>query len=127
MSPSPGVRHEVVSSLLSSRLNALLAPSCLALGPMSVNLHPSYRIPDLVVIDRSMRGVDVPLLQVADVQLAIEIVSPGSLTTDRITKPAQYAAFGIPAYWRVERRTHCARATRSTPNWARGARASPWR
>jgi len=49
-----------------------------------------------------MRGQDMALLQVADVELAIEIVSPGSLTTDRITKPAQYAAAGIPAFWRVE-------------------------
>ena len=45
MSPSPGVRHEVVLSLLSSRLNELLAPSRFALGPMSVNLHPSYPSP----------------------------------------------------------------------------------
>jgi Uma2 family endonuclease len=32
----------------------------------------------------------------------VEVVSPGSITTDRVTKPAQYAAAGIPAYWRVE-------------------------
>jgi len=30
------------------------------------------------------------------------VVSPGSVTTDRITKPAQYAAAGIGAYWWVE-------------------------
>ncbi len=28
--------------------------------------------------------------------------SPTSRTHDRITKPAQYAAGGVPAYWRVE-------------------------
>ncbi len=38
----------------------------------------------------------------ADVLLVVEVVSPSSVTTDRITKPAQYAAAGIPAYWRVE-------------------------
>jgi len=32
----------------------------------------------------------------------VEVVSPGSQTTDRVTKPAQYAAAGIPAYLRVE-------------------------
>lgn len=103
MSPSPGFRHEVVSALLLTRLNTILAPSRFVLGPMSVNMHPSYRIPDLVVVDRAtIDGDDVPLLQVSDVDLVIEIVSPGSLTTDRVTKPAQYAAVGLPAFWRVE-------------------------
>lgn len=32
----------------------------------------------------------------------IDGVSPGSVSNDRILKPAKYAAAGIPAYWRVE-------------------------
>ncbi|MEU6384558.1 Uma2 family endonuclease [Streptomyces bauhiniae] len=32
----------------------------------------------------------------------IEILSPGSETTDRIVKVDQYAKAGIPFYWRVE-------------------------
>jgi len=43
-----------------------------------------------------------PLLSPAEVLLAVEVVSPGSVTTDRITKPAQYAAAGIANFWRVE-------------------------
>ncbi|MGH2717740.1 MAG: Uma2 family endonuclease [Actinomycetota bacterium] len=31
-----------------------------------------------------------------------EIVSPGSRITDRVTKPAVYAAAGISSFWRVE-------------------------
>ncbi|BCJ44240.1 hypothetical protein Aiant_48970 [Actinoplanes ianthinogenes] len=34
--------------------------------------------------------------------LAVEIVSPTSIAMDRITKPALYAAAGIPYYWRIE-------------------------
>lgn len=34
--------------------------------------------------------------------LAVEIVSPGSETTDRVVKLDQYARSGIPFYWRVE-------------------------
>ncbi len=41
-------------------------------------------------------------LSPADVLLVIEIVSPSSESTDRITKPALYAEAGIAAYWRVE-------------------------
>ncbi|MGH9064573.1 MAG: Uma2 family endonuclease, partial [Acidimicrobiales bacterium] len=36
------------------------------------------------------------------VALVVEIVSPGSRTTDRLTKPAIYARAGIEFYWRVE-------------------------
>ncbi len=39
----------------------------------------------------------------ADVVLAIEVVSPSTKTTDRFAKPGEYAAAGIPCYWRIER------------------------
>lgn len=42
------------------------------------------------------------MISPTDVELVIEIVSPGSVTEDRITKPAQYAAQGIGAFWRIE-------------------------
>jgi Uma2 family endonuclease len=32
----------------------------------------------------------------------VEIVSPSSVTMDRVTKPAVYAEAGIPVYLRVE-------------------------
>lgn len=32
----------------------------------------------------------------------VEVVSPGSVTLDRIAKPALYAQAGIDHYWRVE-------------------------
>lgn len=34
--------------------------------------------------------------------LVVEVVSPGSRTTDRVAKPRGYAAAGIPLFWRVE-------------------------
>jgi hypothetical protein len=42
------------------------------------------------------------ILDPADVSLVVEIVSPGSRTTDRLTKPALYARAGIASFWRVE-------------------------
>lgn len=36
------------------------------------------------------------------VLLVVEVVSPGSETTDRIVKVDQYAKAGIAFYWRVE-------------------------
>lgn len=37
--------------------------------------------------------------------LVVEIVSPGSETTDRFVKAEQYAKAGITFYWRVEQAT----------------------
>jgi Uma2 family endonuclease len=34
--------------------------------------------------------------------LAVEIVSPGSRSIDRILKPVLYAAAGIPNFWLIE-------------------------
>jgi hypothetical protein len=36
------------------------------------------------------------------VLLVVEVVSPGSETTDRVVKVDQYARAGIPFYWRLE-------------------------
>lgn len=73
------------------------------------------------VLDADLRLRDIPLLNrrpdlmvyaadtprdrripVEAVLAVVEVVSPGSESTDRIAKPAEYAAAGIPFYWRVE-------------------------
>ena len=38
----------------------------------------------------------------ARVALAVEVVSPGTKRRDRLEKPSEYAAAGIPHYWRIE-------------------------
>lgn len=60
-----------------------------------------FYVPDLVVVYRDTafhdHGYDP-----GGVLLAVEIVSPSSVTLDRITKPAVYAEQGIRLYWRIE-------------------------
>ncbi|GAA5155036.1 Uma2 family endonuclease [Nocardioides marinquilinus] len=102
MSPPPAVRHEAVAYRLGRALDAALPESAVCFGPVGVELGASHRVPDLVVVDRATLADPAPRLHAEQVHIAIEIVSPTSRTTDRITKPAQYAAHGIPAYWRVE-------------------------
>ncbi|MDQ3095708.1 MAG: Uma2 family endonuclease [Actinomycetota bacterium] len=102
MTPGPGLRHEVVSDNLRAVMRTALGGRWRILGPQNLDLDPSYLIPDLVVIREETARLDKTKLAVADVEVVVEIVSPGSRTHDRITKPAQYAAGGIPAYWRVE-------------------------
>ena len=58
------------------------------------------RIPDLVVWSKAQaEGI---WLSVADVLLAVEIISPGSEATDTVAKRIEYAGVGIPQYWTVD-------------------------
>lgn len=58
------------------------------------------RRPDIVVYDA--RVPDEQVLRPGDCRLVVEVMSAGSVTADRVSKPAQYAAAGIGHYWRVE-------------------------
>lgn len=102
VSPSADVRHETISARLRRLLDRAALPHFEVIGPIAVDLHPSYRIPDLVVVSVEFTKRNVNPVPTADALLVVEIVSPSSMTTDRVTKPAQYAAYGIPVYLRVE-------------------------
>jgi Uma2 family endonuclease len=101
VSPSPSSLHQAVAILLGARLMTL-APDELAVT-QAVEIRFTRRltrIPDLLVVesDQPARHWFAP----AEVLLAVEIESPGSHAEDRLTKPAIYARYGIPHYWRVE-------------------------
>ncbi|MGH3928551.1 MAG: Uma2 family endonuclease [Pseudonocardiaceae bacterium] len=57
-------------------------------------------IPDVLVVRSAQPGRH--WFAPAEVIFAVEIESPGSHLEDRDTKPALYARYGIPHYWRVE-------------------------
>jgi Uma2 family endonuclease len=59
-------------------------------------------IPDLVVITAEAGARNAEWLAPEEVVLAVEIVSPASLSIDRVLKPALYASAGIGGYWRIE-------------------------
>jgi Uma2 family endonuclease len=102
VSPSTAFRHEVVCQLLRTVLWDACRPEFLVAGPMALDIHPSYLIPDIVVVRDELRKTNLNPLPAAEIQIAIEVVSPGSRTMDRITKPAEYARAGIPLYLLVE-------------------------
>lgn len=60
------------------------------------------RSPDLLVLRRPVPG-DTVWVNPADTKLAIEVVSPGSQSEDRLRKPIEYARASLEHYWRVER------------------------
>jgi Uma2 family endonuclease len=102
VSPSAAMRHEVVSARLRRLLDNVGLPGFETVGPISVDLEPSYLNPDLVIVTRQTAGTQVLPVPTAAALAVVEVVSPNSWTMDRFTKPAVYAANGIRVYLRVE-------------------------
>ena len=101
MSPHPTVRHANVASQLGYLLTGVLDPQWRAVAGAGIRFDDrNYRVPDLSVLRRE--ALDRPLARPEDVLLAVEVMSPGSVSNDRVAKPALYARAGIPHYWRIE-------------------------
>jgi Uma2 family endonuclease len=66
-----------------------------------INRRRSF-IPDVLVTTDAAAARRTAKYEPHEVVLAVEIVSDGSQSMDRITKPALYAQAGIPFYWRIE-------------------------
>ncbi|MER7756055.1 Uma2 family endonuclease [Kitasatospora sp. NPDC097643] len=103
VSPSATKRHNRLARLLANALDAAGGKERNADTDFDVRLQDvplNNRRPGVVVyradtIDESPTGPE-------HVLLLVEVVSPGSETTDRVVKPDQYAKAGIPFHWRVE-------------------------
>ncbi|SOB79437.1 Uma2 family endonuclease [Streptomyces sp. 1331.2] len=103
VSPSASKRHDRLARFLANALDEAGGAEWNADTDFDVRLQDvplNNRRPDVVVyradtIDESPTRPD-------HVLLLVEVVSPGSETTDRVVKLDQYARAGIPFYWRVE-------------------------
>jgi Uma2 family endonuclease len=103
VSPSASKRHNRLARVLANALDAAAGPEWNADTDFDVRLQDeplTNRRPDVVVYRADT--IDIAPTRPEHVLLAVEIVSPGSETTDRVVKLDQYARAGIPFYWRVE-------------------------
>jgi Uma2 family endonuclease len=101
VAPSPTNLHQVLAMRLGTALDPLLPESLDIAGAVEIRFGRQLtRIPDLMVVrsDEPGRHWFAP----SEVVVAIEIESPGSHIEDRATRPALFAQFGIPYYWRIE-------------------------
>jgi Uma2 family endonuclease len=102
----PGALHQRAMLRLTSTLDACLPDHLTALPSVEVLVEAgppaTVRAPDVVVVLTSAADANPPRIGRTDVFLAVEIVSPGTRRTDRVTKPAEYADAGIPHYWLLE-------------------------
>lgn len=102
VSPAPSVRHARTLTRLTRVLGEVVDQDQLLQNVGVGTREIDHRVPDLVVVRAGIEVDGLPRLLPEHIQLAVEVVSPSSVTTDRITKPAQYAAWGVEAFWRVE-------------------------
>jgi Uma2 family endonuclease len=101
--PSASKRHNRLARLLANALDAAAGSDWNADTDFDVRLTDvplNNRRPDVTVY--RAETIDVTPTRPEHVLLVVEVVSPGSETTDRIVKADQYAKAGIQFYWRVE-------------------------
>ena len=103
VSPRASKRHNRLARLLANSLDVAAGPDWNADTDFDVRLQDvplNNRRPDVTVY--WAETIDVTPTRPEHVLLVVEVVSPGSETTDRIVKADQYARAGIQFYWRVE-------------------------
>jgi Uma2 family endonuclease len=103
VSPSASKRHNRLARILANALDTAAGPGWNADTDFDVRLQDvplTNRRPDVVVYRSDT--IDITPTRPEHVLLVVEIVSPGSETTDRVVKVDQYARAGIAFYWRIE-------------------------
>lgn len=101
VTPPPPNAHNLFANELSHLLHGVLSREWAVLTPGAVEFDVrNWRSPDLLVIRRE--SVRRTYARPDEALLAVEVMSPSSVSTDRLVKPAQFAAAGIAHYWRIE-------------------------
>jgi len=110
MTPRPAPRHQYVVKRVADALEDQLPSELVPLIDVEVPIRrgpaATHRAPDVVVVPRAVLALESPLVDPADVLLAVEVVSPGSVSTDRILKVQEYASVGIPGYLIIDLISH---------------------
>src|SRR2546421_2872402 len=96
-------RHQIVVQKLRAALESGCPDELKIVWEQEVRLADLLRRnPDVMTVQATADDLDIYSYAPSDVGLAVEVVSPHTQVTDRLHKPAEYAAAGIEHYWRVE-------------------------
>ena len=106
VTPSPALRHQDAIG----RLFLLLAPYVTAQGighlviaPADVTFSPHRAVqPDLFVAPLVNGKRPKQLVEIRELLLAVEVLSPSSARADRVVKRAMYRDEGVAEYWVVD-------------------------
>lgn len=103
VSPRPTPAHARILTDLLVALHAQLPDGFEVLPEVELVIDrrspATVRCPDLIV---RATEADDSVIDAGQVVLVVEIVSPGSKRTDRVTKRSEYAEIGIENYWIVD-------------------------
>lgn len=106
VAPRPAPHHQQAAGNLMVDLNRQLPSTLRANQDVEVVIESSFpatvRAPDVVVTSESLYQRNPSRIDVGEVLLAVEIISPGTRRTDRVLKAVEYAAAGIPHYWVID-------------------------
>lgn len=105
VSPRPASFHQRAVTRLGYLINEQLPAECCALSEVDVILteHPlTVRAPDVIVTGTELADSNPARYEATNVRLALEVLSEGSVRTDRVTKFSEYAEVGIEHYWIVD-------------------------
>jgi Uma2 family endonuclease len=102
VAPTPSHPHQSIVWRLAAALDSTCPPGYEANQGVEVRLgRHTCLVPDVLVVTQAAARRRPTFLSPNDLVLAVEIISPSSVTTDRFTKPALYAHAGIPFYWTI--------------------------
>jgi Uma2 family endonuclease len=106
VSPRPAPLHQWAITNLTSVVQPQLPTPWIALPEVEVVTRVRFpsgvRTPDIVIVPFDVLRTNPARLNAEQVEVAIEVISPGSRRMDTVTKPAEYAEAGIPYYWVVD-------------------------
>ena len=105
MSPAPETAHQGVIQRISHYLDERIFAPRIGLvftGPIDVVLSAHTTVqPDVLVVLKEHTNRIQPKRIVGVPDLAVEVISPGSATYDRLVKYSAYERAGVPEYWLV--------------------------
>jgi Uma2 family endonuclease len=107
VSPRPVTFHQWAVTRLGFLIHEQLPTHLSALSEVEIIIAdgpppPTVRVPDVIAVDTELALSNPPRYRPDQVHLAIEVLSEGSVRTDRVTKFAEYAEVGIEQYWIVD-------------------------
>uniref|UniRef100_UPI003F4920DE Uma2 family endonuclease n=1 Tax=Streptomyces sp. CA-136453 TaxID=3240050 RepID=UPI003F4920DE len=111
LTPRPGIAHQRAVHRLASLLDAAAGDDVEVFTAVNVNLGGrALVVPDVTVVraaaatgDRLCADAgDRLCADAGDVVLAVEVTTPDTAVTDRLTRPALYAEAGIAHLWRLD-------------------------
>jgi Uma2 family endonuclease len=114
--PSPTESHQDICSRLWSWLDSHAPEQYWPVQAVGVAVAVDHTLEPDLLLRRAGGDGNRHFFTANQAVLVVEVVSPGTRARDRFAKPTEYAAAGIPFYWRIEQNPIHVYAYRLAPN-----------